>query len=370
MSDMSTPRADGFAMPAEYSRHAGTVMIWPERPGSWIYGGGEARAAFADVIRAITRSERVWLAVSPASRPSAEELLAPLIASGGVTLLDAVTDDAWARDVGPTCVVRGGEVRGVDWRFNAWGGEVDGLYASWDKDDAFARVVCDALGLRRYDARPFVCEGGSVHSDGDGTLMVTSECLLSAGRNPALTQAEIESRLLEYLGGDAVLWLPYGIYGDETNGHVDNVCAFTSPGEVVLAWTDDPSDPNYARLREDRAYLESVRDARGRRLRVRLLPLPARPVCITEREAAGFVPEPGEDERVPGERLAASYVNFYVTNGGVVMPVFGDENDDVAAGVLADAFPDREILRVTARAIIVGGGNVHCITQQIPEGKE
>lgn len=361
-------RAPGaFRMPAEYSSHLGTVMIWPERPGSWPYGAAEARKAFADVIRAVTRSEKAFVAVSPRGRASAEAALAGELAAGKAELWECETDDAWARDIGPTCVVGGGEVRGVDWKFNAWGGESNGLYASWAKDDAFAAFVCAKLGLPRTDARPFVCEGGSVHSDGEGTLLVTEECLLSPGRNPGLTKAEIEKKLCAFLGAEKVLWLPYGIYGDETDGHVDNVCAFTAPGEVVLAWTDDPDSPDYDRLRADAEYLGSVTDAAGRGIKVRKLLLPREAVRITERDAAGFVYEPGEAVRVPGERLAASYVNFYVTNGGVIVPAFGDENDGAAAEVLAEAFPGREILPVAARAIIVGGGNVHCITQQIPE---
>ena len=147
----------------------------------------------------------------------------------------------------PTFVINGkGERRGIDWGFNTWGGEVDGLYPSWENDNRVARKFCDLLGDDVYDKRDFICEGGSIHTDGEGTALVTEACLLSAGRNPDLTKAEIEQVLCDYLGVSKVIWLPRGIYNDETNEHVDNVCAFTAPGEVVLAWTDDESDPQYA----------------------------------------------------------------------------------------------------------------------------
>ena len=264
-----------------------------------------------------------------------------------------------------------GAVRGVNWRFNAWGGEVDGLYAHWEKDDAFAGGLLDMLGFRGYDAAPFVMEGGAVHSDGEGTLLVTEACLLSAGRNPQLTKDEIAAALCRMLGAKKVLWLPRGIDGDETNEHVDNVCAFVRPGEVVLAWTDDPTDPQYACSQACLHYLEGETDAQGRRIRVHKLPIPRVPVLVTQEDLEGYTFEDGEDVREAGERLAASYVNYYCANGAIVLPAFGGENaasDAQAAAILAGLFPERRIISVYAREILTGGGNIHCITQQIPEG--
>ena len=262
-------------------------------------------------------------------------------------------------------------MRGVNWRFNAWGGEVDGLYAHWEKDDAFAGGLLDTLGFRGYDAAPFVMEGGAVHSDGEGTLLVTEACLLSAGRNPQLTKDEIAAALCRMLGAKKVLWLPRGIDGDETNEHVDNVCAFVRPGEVVLAWTDDPADPQYACSQACLHYLEGETDAQGRRIRVHKLPIPRVPVLVTQEDLEGYTFEDGEDVREAGERLAASYVNYYCANGAIVLPAFGGENtgsDAQAAAILAGLFPERRIISVYAREILTGGGNIHCITQQIPEG--
>lgn len=356
------PAQDGFFMPAEFAPHEGCLMIWPERADSWQYGAYAARRAFLRVIEAIAASERVTVLCSDAQYDNARAQL-----PADVRLIVMATDDAWARDVGPTFVVNGAGVRrGIDWGFNAWGGAVDGLYPSWENDNRVARKFCDLLGNDCYDKRDFICEGGSLHVDGEGTALVTEACLLSAGRNPALTKAEIETTLCDCLGVTKIIWLPRGIFHDETNEHVDNVCAFVAPGEVVLAWTDDESDPQYALSAASLAALEAATDARGRNLRVHKLPLP-KPVCITAEECEGLDLCDGQPTRTPGERLAASYVNFYIANGAVVMPAFGDPMDHAAQQILQDLFPTRQVVAVPARDILIGGGNIHCITQQIPK---
>ena len=370
----STPRQDGLRMPAEYEQHEGCIIVWPQRPGSWSFGADAACEAFTSVIKAIAASEKVYVACAKKSKhwQRASEMLSGL---ANVELMDIPTDDSWARDIGPTFVVRDGvegrEVRGINWRFNAWGGDVDGLYPDYEQDDAFAAAFAEAKGYTLYEAAPFVLEGGSIHVDGEGTAMVTASCLLSAGRNPELTQAQIEDKLKEYLNVDKVLWLPRGIYNDETNEHVDNVCAFIRPGEVVLAWTDNEDDPQYALSKASLDYLEHEADAKGRKIVVHKLPIPDVPVCITDDEVAGFDFVEGEDMREAGERLAASYVNFYFSNDSVVLPAFGGENaasDARAAAILAALCPERKIVQISARAILTGGGNIHCITQQIPKG--
>ena len=370
----STPREDGWRMPAEYEQHEGCIIVWPQRPGSWSFGADAACEAFTSVIKAIAASEKVYVACAKKSKhwQRASEMLSGL---ANVELMDIPTDDSWARDIGPTFVVQdtaeGRVVRGINWRFNAWGGDVDGLYPDYEQDDAFAAAFAEAKGYTLYEAAPFVLEGGSIHVDGEGTAMVTASCLLSAGRNPELTQAQIEDKLKEYLNVDKVLWLPRGIYNDETNEHVDNVCAFIRPGEVVLAWTDNEDDPQYALSKASLDYLEHEADAKGRKIVVHKLPIPDVPVCITDDEVAGFDFVEGEDMREAGERLAASYVNFYFSNDSVVLPAFGGENaasDARAAAILAALCPERKIVQISARAILTGGGNIHCITQQIPKG--
>ena len=362
----SLPAQDGFCMPAEYAPQSGVLLVWPVRPGSWGINPRAAQDAFCAVMRAASRSERVYLL---ADRMHLEEARAQ--AGDFATVLEIETNDAWARDIGPTFVSNGREVRGISWRFNAWGGEVDGLYADWTKDDAVAEAFCRALDTPCYDAGDFVLEGGSICSDGEGTLLVTEACLLSAGRNPNLNKGQIEQKLKDYLGIQKVLWLPRGIYQDETNEHVDNVCAFVAPGEVVLAWTDDERDPQYPLSRADYDYLSRQIDARGRKLTIHKLPIPNHPVCVTAEDLANMEFEAGEDALEVGQRLAASYVNFYFTNDAILLPQFGGENaasDARAVEALRRLCPTRGIVPIDSRAILLGGGNIHCITQQIPKG--
>ena len=402
--------------PAEYEPHLGTLMIWPERPGSWGRDTSAAEKAFMDVITGILRSEKIFLLVNPGEKEYVlnriiqysagkslnndgtdtmsvagmknddadvpDEMLHRLC---GLTVLEMETDDSWARDTGPTFLIIGNSggnslnggnetdsgVRrlAVNWTFNAWGGTYDGLYAEWSRDDRVAKCFASFLGDEILDASPFVLEGGSIHTDGEGTLLVTESCLLSPGRNPGMTKAEIEEKLKEVLGAQKVLWLPRGIYMDETNEHVDNVAAFIRPGDIVLAWTDNKDDPQYELSSADLEYLMHETDAKGRALKVHKLPIPDVPVRCTKEDIDNYIFEPGEDEREEGERLAASYVNFYFANGQALVPQFGGDNkssDERAVNILKELLPDREIVPIDARAILLGGGNIHCITQQIP----
>ncbi|MGN0168733.1 MAG: agmatine deiminase [Acetatifactor sp.] len=359
----STPKADGFHMPAEFEPHEGCIMIFPERPDSWQYGGYAARRAFVQIAEAIAESEKVTVCASEAQYDNARALL-----PAHIRVVEMSSNDAWARDYCPTFVKNGtGEVRGIDWGFNAWGGLQDGLYFPWDKDNKMARKLCDLLDRDVYDSRDFILEGGSIHVDGEGTCMVTESCLLSKGRNPDMSREEIEQKLKEYLSVSTILWLPCGIYHDETNEHVDNICAFVKPGEVVLAWTEDETDVQYAMSKACLDYLEQVTDARGRKIKVHKLPLP-KPVTITAEECEGLDSCWDEPTRLPGERLAASYVNFYIANQNIVMPGFGDPADEQAKNILQELFPDRKVVQIYARDILIGGGNIHCITQQIPCG--
>ena len=354
------PAVEGYHMPAEYAPHEGTVIIFPERPGSWPYDAVPAQEVFAGIIREIAKDENVYVIVSDNTAPKAERLLE---GTERVRFFEIPADDAWARDTAPTFVTNGKTVRGIDWQFNAWGGLFDGLYAHWEQDNALAGALCDRLGLDFYDAQHLVLEGGSIHTDGEGTLLTTESCLLSGGRNPQLNKSQIEAELKKYLGVDKVIWLPRGIYNDETNEHVDNVCAFIRPKEVVLAWTDNKEDPQYALSASCLAVLEQEG------ITVHMLPIPDVPVCVTEEDLNGYVFEEGEDVREAGERLAASYVNFYFTNGAVLLPQFGGENaesDARAVAIMKELCPERRIVPIAARQIIVGGGNIHCITQQVP----
>ncbi|WP_026660222.1 agmatine deiminase [Butyrivibrio sp. AC2005] len=365
------PKIDGYSMPAEYDLHDGTLMIWPTRPGSWGKNPTEAQKAFCSIFKEIIKSEKLYILVAQKDMENARAFIKENVPEfEKINIIEMDSDDSWARDVGPTFVRNeNGDIRGIDWEFNAWGGEYDGLYSSWDKDDKIASEFCSVLNVNKYDAHPFVLEGGSIHSDGEGTIMVTESCLLSKGRNPGLSKSEIEEKLKEYLGAEKVLWLPCGIYNDETNEHVDNVCAFIAPGEVVLAWTDNKDDPQYEMSLRDYEYLETVTDARNRRLKIHKLPIPDNPVCCNKEDIDNYIFEEGEDEREVGERLAASYVNFYFTNTEVLFPAFGGDNkesDERAVNILSGICKNRTVIPIDARAILLGGGNIHCITQQIP----
>jgi agmatine deiminase len=269
------------------------------------------------------------------------------------------------RDVGPTFVVNDrGARRGVDWRFNAWGGLDGGLYFPWDQDDAIAQKVLEIEGCDRYRA-PFVLEGGAIHVDGQGTVLTTEECLLNPNRNPGLDRAQVELLLKRYLNVDVVVWLGRGVHLDETDGHVDNLCAYVRPGEVVLTWTSDRNDPQYEISRDAWERLHEARDARGRRFKVHKLQQPG-PLHMTADEAAGVDAAEGTKPREAGHRLAASYVNFYVANRRVVVPLLDAKRDGAALGRLRDLFPRREVVGVPGREVLLGGGNFHCVTQQVP----
>ena len=369
----STPKNDNFHMPAEFEPHYGCIMIWPERSDSWQYGGYAARKAFVEIACAISQSESVTVCASFAQYNNARQLLPPHI-----RVVEMSSDDAWARDAAPTFLINDcSKLRGINWAFNAWGGLVDGLYFPWDKDNAMANKLCDLYQADVYDASDFVLEGGAIHVDGCGTAMVTKNCLLSKGRNPQMTQTQIEEKLYQYLNVSKVLWIPCGIYNDETNEHIDNICAFVKPGHVVLAWTDNQDDPQYDMCLQCFNYLQEQTDTLGNPIKIHKLPLPE-PVYITNNECEGLDNMNFMPTRMPNERLAASYVNFYIANDAIIMPGFANpkcddslnrsykKSDREAKKILENLFPTRKIIQVYTRDILIGGGNIHCITQQIP----
>jgi agmatine deiminase len=233
----------------------------------------------------------------------------------------------------------------VHWKFNVWGEK----YHPYAEDARFAGRVLQRIGIRVYDA-PFVCEGGAVHSDGQGTVLTTEQCLLNPNRNPGLTQEQMETCLRLYLGARKVIWLGSGFADIETDGHIDNIACFAGAGRVLLGMPASRNHPDYAAVREASRRLEQARDAEGRSLEVIELPQP-------KKIRSGW----------NGSPLAASYVNFYLPNGAIVMPAFGDPNDEKARAVLADCFPGRDIMQIDALDIVEGGGGIHCITQQEPQ---
>lgn len=350
-------------MPAEWEAHAGCWMLWPQRPDTWRNGGKPAQRAFAEVARQISRFERVTMGVNADQFENARAML-----PATVRVVELSSNDAWMRDCGATIVVDDkGVARGVDWNFNAWGGLHKMMYFPWDQDELVAAKMLEIESLDRYKA-PLVMEGGSFHVDGQGALITTEQCLLHPNRNPALARAEIEQRLSDYLNVDKILWLPRGVYEDETDGHVDNLCCFTRPGVVALTWTDDKADPQYERSAEAYDALKSARDAQDRPLEVHKIHQP-NPLTMTQEEADGLDVVDRAFRRPAGERLAGSYINFYIANGAIILPQFNDRHDEYARRKIAELFPRHKIIAVQSREILLGGGNIHCITQQQPASR-
>ncbi len=348
-------------MPGEFERHEQTWMLWPERPDNWRLGAKPAQKVFAATATAIAQFEPVTMGVSARQFQNARNQLPDYI-----RVVEISSNDAWIRDCGPIFVKNDrGEVRVINWQFNAWGGLYDGLYFPWDLDDQAPVKVAEIERLDRYDA-PMVLEGGAFNVDGEGTLLTTEECLLSPGRNPQLTRSEIEALLADYLNVQQIIWLGKGLDPAETNGHVDALCCFARPGVVLLHWTDDPNHPDYEIVHEAFERLSQERDTRGRRLEIHKV-TGAAPRTITKEEADGVDIVPGTQPRQAGDALCSSYINFYIVNGGVICPAFGDEQDAPAIETLQRVFADRSVIGIPgAHEIALGGGNIHCITQQQP----
>jgi agmatine deiminase len=332
-----------YKMPAEWVKHSRTYIAWPVQASMCYPEDFEAVClGYIEIIRAIAEFEPVTVVCNPVD----SEKLPCLFPKDRIELLCIDHNDAWLRDNGPTFLIHEtGEVVGVNWQFNAWGGK----YAPWDLDNQVAPRILDSVGLKRFDA-PLVMEGGSFHVDGEGTLLTTAECLLNSNRNPELTREQIEAELKKFLNIQKVVWLKNGLDGDETDGHVDNICCFAAPGKILLQVCDDPEDANYAITQENLKILNEETDASGRKFEI--FPILQPPKLFNKEK-----------------RLTLSYLNFYFVNGGLILPVFGGqarETDRLAAQVLGELFPERRIRTVNGLAIIREGGNVHCTTQQMP----
>ncbi|MGX6448174.1 agmatine deiminase family protein [Patulibacter sp. S7RM1-6] len=342
-----TPAGPAWRMPPEWAPHERTWMAWPSSGytlGATEADAEEAREAWAAVARAVARFEPVTMVVDPA----AAELAAARLGDG-IDLLVQPLDDAWIRDMGPTFVLgEGGELGAVDWTFNGWGGQG---WASWERDARVAAAVAERAGATRV-ASAMVNEGGGIHVDGEGTILVTRTVQLDEGRNPGWDEARVEAELRRTLGVEKVLWVPRGLTRDYaefgTRGHVDIVVTFAAPGVVLVHDQQDPRHPDHAVSREVMALLAAQTDARGRMLEVVPVPAPARL----------------EDEEGP---VDYSYINHLVVNGGVLLCAFGEpEADERAKAIVARAYPGREVVLVDARPLFARGGGIHCITQQQP----
>ncbi|MDI6409469.1 agmatine deiminase family protein [Streptomyces albus] len=342
---MSTTTPTGPHMPPEWAPHERTWMAWPGHNPTFdsTEALAEARTAWATVARAVRRFEPVTMVANPEDAAEAREQLGT-----GIEVVGRPLDDAWMRDIGPTFVVENGRSAAVDWTFNGWGAQE---WARWERDRLIGAYVAEQAGVPVRSSR-LVNEGGGIHVDGQGTVLLTETVQLGPERNPGWTREQVEAEIHAQLGTRKAIWLPRGLTADYgpfgTRGHVDLVAAFAAPGVVVAHTQPDPAHPDHEVCKETVGLLRSATDARGRKLEVVELPAPT----VTHTE--------------DGEPVDYSYVNHYLCNGGVVLCGFADPRDEHAAGIFRRLFPRRTVTLVDARTVFAAGGGVHCITQQQP----
>jgi agmatine deiminase len=358
---IETPRELGYILPAEWERHEATWLAWPQNPDDW---PGKFQAIpwlYAEIVRLVAAHELVHILVND---PKAERRARRILKSAGANL-DHVTfhrwptNRGWTRDSGPIFVRNPeGRVGLTNWRFNAWA-----KYSDWQLDDQVPGHVAELLGLPQWEpsvrladgasigssVRRLVLEGGSIDSNGAGTLLTTEECLLSGvqQRNPGVSREQLEQAFHDFLGIDQVIWLGCGIAGDDTHGHIDDISRFVAHATIVTAVEPDATDPNHAPQAENLARLKAARTPNGKQYNLVEIPLP-RPVVFR------------------GQRLPASYANFYIANNLVLVPTFHDPNDRVALNILAEVFSDREVIGIDSVDLVWGLGALHCMTQQQP----
>lgn len=345
----ATPQARGFSWPAEWEPHEATLLAWPHDPTTWAAGVEYAEQAFARLAGAVSHGEVVHLLVGDASMEQRARSLLEDAGAGDVRLHRIPTADAWFRDYGPITVVNEQAGRrqrlALDFVFNAWGGKYPELFV----DSGIPEALKPVLGLETQ-ASDFVLEGGSIEGNGRGSLLTTEQCLLHPNRNPAMEREEIEAQLCASLGVTHILWLGTGIEGDDTDGHVDDITRFVAADTILTAVQPDSQDPDHEPLAENLRRLRGMRDQDGRPFTVVELPMPE----------AVF--------STGGERLPASYANFYIANQVVCVPVFGQARDEAALGIIARCFPGREVVPIRSEHVVEGLGSLHCVTQQVPAG--
>lgn len=357
----TTPQQDQFSVAPEWHQHQQAYMMWPERTDNWRDGAKPAQKVFAEVAAKISKYEQLTMLVSAKQYEHALHTLPE-----EVRVVEMSYNDSWMRDVGPTYLVnQQKDIRSVSWQFNAWGGLVDGLYFPWDQDNLVSGKVSDLDRIDHYDV-DFVLEGSAYQTDGEGTLIATEESVLSEGRNGQIKKNAAEAIFKKYLNVNKIIWLQRGYFMDETNGDVDNMVNFVHPGEVVLTWTEDQADPMYEICHEALAILKNATDAHGRHLKIYRVQMP-KPLLITKEESEGVDPINGRLPRYEGDRLMATYINCYLANGAVILPIFGDEHDNAAIKLYQEIFPDRVIEPVYARELLLGGGDIHSIVLGVPD---
>lgn len=343
-----SPGARGFRMPAEWAPHAATWITWPHFEGTWPGKIETIAPVYVEKVRALVPGETVHINVLDEER---EARVKELLQNAGVPTQNVrfhrvVTDNEWIRDYGAIFVIREQDGRrerlATDWGFNNWGGK----YPDFEQNNRVPAYMAEVEGTDRV-AFDLIMEGGSIEVNGEGLLLTTESCLLNPNRNPHLSKAQIEQALRDGFGATEILWLGEGVAGDDTDGHIDDITRFVGPRTLVTVVEDDPADENFEPLRENLERLRAMRTADGQGLEVVPLPMP-RPIWYD------------------GERLPASYANFYIGNAAVLMPAFSDPADEVARETLQRYFPDRPVVPIDCRDLVWGFGAFHCLTQQVP----
>jgi len=337
---LTTPRDLHYRWPAEWERHASTWLAWPHNRETWPGGYAQVPRRFAHLVSTTAQFEPVNVLAGGAAMKAAKRWLG---AVDNVELHEIPTNDAWTRDHGPTFLSGGPAPALVDWRYNAWGEK----YPPYDLDNAVPEHIAQLTGRRRF-VSPLVMEGGSIETDGQGTILTTEQCLLNPNRNPGHSKSSIEQALEEQLNAERVLWLTGGeIQGDDTDGHIDQLARFVSTDTIVAAVETNPNDENYAPLQANYQELLQMRSSQGAAYNIVPLPMPA-------------------PKYFSGYRLPCCYANFYIVNGGVIVPQYEDSADYRALGILRDLLPGRQIVGLSAVELAWGLGSFHCMTQQEP----
>lgn len=358
---MTSPLNDGYTFPFEGNKHEGTIILLPYRDDTWEDGGLKAFSEFKNIITAISNHEHVYVIKSPKVKYDISSLNI-----NNVSIHELDYDDSWARDNTLIFLKKGNDIKAVDFGFNAWGGNVDGLYSNWEDDNKLGSKLAKLLNIDFYSDKDFILEGGSIHTNGNKTLLTTEACLLSKGRNCTLSKEQIEKHLKEMLGMEKVLWIPHGIYNDETNQHVDNMACFLDENTVLLATSKDENDIQYKWSMEAKKILENETTSSGKKIKVLLVNTPNPYLALTKEEANAIKVSNGAKPRPEGDRMAASYVNFYMGKDFIILPKFNVKEDMEAYNLLNEFYKGtKKIYSIESRNILVSGGNIHCITMQI-----
>lgn len=345
---------------AEYAPHKGTIAMYPSRNDIWRENAKYMQKYMRDLVDVISKFEKVYFFCE---NHFFEGLSQYYKANKNVEIIKAEYDDIWARDIGPSFIKSNFGIECVDWRFNAWGGVKEGSYYPWDKDDAFASFVSRFFGLE-CKRSSIIVEGGGIITDGVGSIFTTRSVLLNRNRNPFCKKSYVEQQLCVFSNATRVVWLNQGLVLDETNGHIDNVLSFISPRDICIAWTDDKKNPNYKRVRQIFEYINNLSNLNNEKYNIHRIPLPPLQF-MTEEESAGLC-KANSIDRSAGDILPASYLNFYMINGAVLVPAFGCETDEDALRCFRKVFPDRKIIQIYSREPLLGGGGIHCLLHEVP----